>query len=73
MQQSPIRRRPKLQTTVADETYKTLDQMRQDVGLSTLGVTIDYMVKDHQRISRLLHASSLDTTQKYIEAQVALP
>ena len=68
MQQSPIRRRPKLQTTVADETYNTLEQMRQDTGLPTLGVAIDYMVKDHQRISRLLHSSSLDTTQKYAEA-----
>lgn len=73
MQPTPTvnRRRPKLQTTVAEETYKTLDQLRQDTGLPTLGVAVDYLVKDHQRISRLLHTSSLDTTDAYVKAQAA--
>lgn len=52
MQQTPIRRRPKLQTTVADETYKTLTQVGADTGLPHVGVTIDYIVRDWTKLKR---------------------
>ena len=43
MQPTPAvtRRRPKLQTTIAEETYRILDQIGAETGLPTLGITID--------------------------------
>ncbi len=52
MQETPIRRRPKLQTTVADETLRTLTQVAEDTRLPHVGVAIDFIVHDWTKLKR---------------------
>lgn len=52
MQEPPIRRRPKLQTTVADETLRTLNQVAEDTRLPHVGIAIDYIVNDWAKLKQ---------------------
>jgi hypothetical protein len=47
-----IRRRPKLSATVAAETLTALNVVARETGLPNVGVAIDYVVKDWNRLKR---------------------
>jgi len=52
------RRRPRLNTTVANTTLTTLENVRVEIGLPTVGVAADYIVTDWKRMK---HAASEQT------------
>lgn len=52
MQEIYVRRRPRLNTTVAGDTLRTLNQVGKDTGLPNPGVTLDYIVTDWKRLKR---------------------
>ena len=52
MQKNSFRRRPRLNTTVAGDTLKTLNQVAADANLPNPGVTLDFIVNDWVRLKR---------------------
>ena len=52
MQQTPIRRRPRLNTTVASDSLILLYQVAQETGLPNVGVALDYIVTDWKKLKR---------------------
>lgn len=52
MQETITRRRPRISTTIADDTLRKLNQVGADINLSYLGTTIDYVVHDWEKLKR---------------------
>lgn len=68
MENKTQRRRPRISTTIAGETLKSLNETAEDTGLPNLGVAIDYVVKDWGKLKEALGRTSIAVTERYAES-----
>lgn len=67
MADEPNRTRPRLNTTIAQTTMDNLEGLTVGLNLPHVGITIDYIVAERDRLLAALRAANIDATLMVLE------